>query len=177
MDFGLSYHSEFQNFSLIIRNFGTQLTTYAGTREPLPFEIAVSYAQLLQHAPLRLFVTLENLQKPGIAFINTARDQVDPDGNVTHENIRFYHHFFRHLVTGVEIFPRKRFKMRIGFNFRRAAEFGLKDINFSSGLAFGFGLRLNKFSLDYGYGQYHFAGNVHHIGIHIFLKKRNNDKE
>ncbi len=170
-DLALNYSSEFKNAALVVRNIGTQLTTYNGTREALPFEVAFSYAQLLQHAPLRFFITLENLQVPAIAFVNTARNQVDPDGNVTEENIRFYHHVFRHIITGAEIFPRKRFRLRIGFNFRRSAELGLQDVNFSSGLAYGFGLRLNKFSLDYGYGQYHFAGHAHHIGISIFLKK------
>ncbi len=177
LDLGLHYKNSFTEWAFIIRNAGFQLTTYNGSREQLPFEIAVSYSKLLEHAPFRFFLTLENLQKPKIAFVNTANSQIDPDGNVQYENIRFYHHIFRHFITGVEIFPRKRFRMRIGFNFRRAAELGLKDINFSSGLSYGFGLRLNKFSVDYGYGQYHFAGNVHHIGINIFLNKSNHEKE
>jgi len=175
-DLALSYRSDFSEAVLLLRNLGTQLTTYNGTREKLPFEAAFSYARLLEHAPLRLFVTLENLQKPAIAFINTAHDQTDPDGNVTHETIRLYDHFFRHVIAGAEIFPRKRFRLRLGYNFRRAAELGLQDIHFSSGLSFGFGLRLRKFSLDYGYGQYHFAGNVHHLGLHIYLKPANNEQ-
>ncbi|NPA43697.1 MAG: type IX secretion system protein PorQ [Chlorobi bacterium] len=176
-DLALRYAGEFTDAVLLVRNAGFQLTTYNGTREPLPFEIALSYARLLEHAPLRLYVTWENLQKPLIAFPNPARAQIDPDGNVREENIRFYHHIFRHLITGVEFFPRKRFRLRTGFNFRRAAELGLKDVNFSSGLAFGFGLRLNKFSVDYGYGQYHFAGNAHHLGIHIFLNPADHEKD
>ncbi len=176
-DLAISYLTEFNSGSLIIRNIGTQLTTYNGVKEPLPFEIALSYARLLEHAPLRLFITLENLQQPAIAFVNTARNQIDPDGNTIEENIRFYHHIFRHMILGAEVFPRKRFRFRMGYNFRRAAELGLKDMNFSSGLSLGFGLRLNKFSLDYGYGQYHFAGNSHHLGISIFLNNNKHEKK
>jgi len=176
-DLSVTYRSEFSEAVILLRNIGTQLTTYNGTREPLPFEAAVSYARLLEHAPLRLFVTFENLQDPAIAFVNPARAQIDPDGNEIPETIRLYDHVFRHIITGAEIFPRKRFRLRIGYNFRRAAELGLEDIHFSSGLSYGFGLRLNKFTLDYAYGQYHFAGNVHHLGLHFSLKPNSHEKD
>ncbi len=173
-DFGILFSNRSgSELSLVLRNFGFQISTYNGTRESFPFEVDFSYAQLLSHAPLRLFLTLENLQKPRIAFANTAYDQVDPNGNVIHENITWVHHFFRHVVIGTEIFPRKRFRLRLGFNFRRAAELGFKDINFSSGMSYGFGIRLNKFALDYGYGQYHYASNGHFFTLHLFLNGKN----
>jgi len=176
-DISLTYHDTLTDAAFLVRNAGFQLTTYNGSREPLPFEIALSYARLLEHAPLRLFVTFENLQVPAIAFVNPAHSQIDPDGNVQEETIRFYHHIFRHLITGAEIFPRKRFRLRIGFNFRRAAELGLQDVNFSSGMSYGFGLRLRKWAVDYGYGQYHFAGNTHHVGIHFYLHPKTATRE
>ncbi len=171
-DLGISYRHNGNEVALVFRNAGRQITTYNGTREALPFEIDLTYAKLLEHAPIRLYITLENLQKPRIAFINTARDQTDPNGNIQHENITIIHHIFRHIITGVEIFPRKRLNLRLGFNFRRAAELGLKDINFSSGFSAGLGIRLNRFALHYGYGQYHFAGNTHLIGLNIFLNAK-----
>ncbi len=170
LDVGLIYRNDKGGqWALVMRNLGRQFTTYNGTREPLPFEIDLTYAQLLEHAPLRLFLTAENLQKPRIAFVNTAYDQTDPNGNVTHQNITLVHHIFRHLIVGAELFPRKRFNLRLGYNFRRAGELGLKDVNFSSGLSFGLGLRLRRFALQYGYGQMHAAGNNHFIGLLIFL--------
>ncbi len=175
-DLGISYKNQSgDQLALVFRNAGRQITTYNGTREPLPFEIDFTYAKLLAHAPLRLYLTLENLQKPRIAFINTAHDQTDPNDNVQHENITVIHHIFRHIITGVEIFPRKRLNIRFGFNFRRSAELGIKDINFSSGFSAGLGLRLNRFALHYGYGQYHFAGNTHLLGINIFLNANKKD--
>ncbi len=173
-DLGFFYKdSTGTQMALVIRNFGYQIQTYNGTRESFPFEIDFSFSKLLAHAPLRIFVTLENLQKPRIAFVNTVNDQISPDGEVIHENIGIVQHIFRHFVTGVEIFPRKRFHLQLGYNFRRAAELGFKDVNFSSGMAYGFGIRFNTFALDYGYGQYHYASNGHFFTLHFFLKTKN----
>ncbi|NPA45691.1 MAG: type IX secretion system protein PorQ [Chlorobi bacterium] len=172
VDLGLDYRNRSGGeWALVLRNAGRQLTTYNGTQEALPLEVDLTYAQLLEHAPFRLFVTAENLQEPAIAFANPVNDRTDPNGEVTHENITLVHHIFRHLIVGTEFFPRKRFHLRAGYNFRRAAELGFKDINFSSGLSFGLGLRLRHFSLEYGYGQMHYAGNNHFISLHIFLHK------
>ena len=170
IDLGVLYkNNRGGSLALVLRNIGKQLTTYNGTNEPLPFEIDITYAQLLEHAPLRLFLTAENLQKPRIAFINTAYDQTDPNGNIIHQNIGFVDHVFRHIIVGAEFFPRKRFNLRMGYNFRRAAELGLKDIHFSSGLSFGMRIHLGKFDVQYGYGQMHAAGNNHFIGLILLL--------
>ena len=172
VDIGLDYRNHSGGeWALVLRNAGKQLTTYNGTDEPLPLEVDLTYAQLMEHAPFRIFVTAENLQEPAIAFVNPINDQTDPNGEVTHENITLVHHIFRHLIVGTEFFPRKRFHLRAGYHFRRAAELGFKDIHFSSGLSFGLGLRLRRFSVEYGYGQMHYAGNNHFISLHIFLNK------
>jgi len=154
---------------LAFRNMGQQLSTYNGTLEPLPFEVDFSYAQLLEHAPFRLYFTAENLQEWKIAFVNTAYDQQDPNGEIIHENITWIHQIFRHFIIGAEMFPRKKLSFRMGYNFRRAAELGFKDVRFSSGLSFGAGLRMRRFSVQYGYGQMHAAGNNHFLSLHIYL--------
>lgn len=170
-DFSLDYRNEKGGeWVLAFRNMGQQLTTYNGTPEPLPFEVDLGYAQLLEHAPFRFYVTAENLQKLKIAFVNTAHDQQDPNGQVIHENITWMQHVFRHFVVGAEIFPRKPFRFRMGYSFRRAAELGFKDIRFSSGLSFGAELRLRRFSVQYGYGQMHAAGSNHFLSVHLYLQ-------
>jgi hypothetical protein len=173
LDFGLSYDNRKQGIqsALVFRNFGTQLSTYQGTKENLPFEIDASFSKTFLHAPFKWFVTLENLQKPKIAFVNTAHNTQDPNGLVIEENISIVDHIFRHIIIGVELFPRKRFNLRAGYNFRRAAELGLKDQNFSSGFSAGFGLRLRKFEINYGYGGYSFASNANYFSIIVNLNE------
>ncbi len=155
--------------ALVFKNIGTQLTTYQGTKEKLPFEINFSFSKLFSHAPLKWFVTFENIQKPKIAFVNTAHNTEDPNGEVIEENIKFTDHFFRHLILGAEIFPRKKFNLRFGYNFRRTAELSLKTQRFMSGINFGMGIKLRKFEINYAYGKYNLASNAHFISATINL--------
>ena len=55
VDFGAIYIDDYNdiNVALTVRNVGTQFTTYAGQREPLPFEIIAGVSQQLEHVPLR----------------------------------------------------------------------------------------------------------------------------
>jgi hypothetical protein len=173
LDFGLNYNNSEQEIqtALVVRNFGIQLSTYQGTKEALPFEIDATFSKTFLHAPFKWLVTFENLQKPKIAFVNTAHNTQDPNGEVIEENISIVDHIFRHLILGVELFPRKRFNFRAGYNFRRAAELGLKGQNFSSGFNAGFGLRLRKFEINYGYGGYSFASNANYFSIIVNLNE------
>ena len=173
MDLGLLYKDEEKGVQtgLVMRNFGTQLSTYQGTKEDLPFEVDFTFSKTFMHAPFKWFVTFENLQEPEIAFVNTAHNTQDPNGDVIEENITTVDHIFRHLIVGVELFPRKRFNLRAGYNFRRAAELGLKDQRFGSGMNFGFGLRLRKFEINYAYGNYSFASNANYISVTLNLNE------
>ena len=172
-DFGLLYQNDKKGIAtgLTARNFGFQLTTYQGTKESLPFEVDLSFAKTFLHAPFKWFVTIENIQKPKIAFVNTAHNTQDPNGNVIEEDIKFTDHLFRHLIVGVELFPRKRFNLRAGYNFRRGAELSQKDERFGSGFNFGFGLHLNKFEVNYAYSNYNYASGTNFISITINLNK------
>lgn len=170
-DAGFLYRNDINGIAtgLTLRNFGFQLTTYQGNREPLPFEVDLTFAKTFLHAPFKWFVTLENIQKPKIAFVNTAHNTQDPNGNVIEENIKFTDHLFRHLIVGVELFPKKRFNVRAGYNFRRGAELSQKDERFGSGFNFGFGLRLNKFEINYAYSNYNYAAGTNFISITVNL--------
>lgn len=172
-DIGLLYSDDEKGVhsGLVFRNFGTQITTYQGTVEPLPFEIDFTFAKTFLHAPFKWYITLENLQKPKIAFVNEAHNTQDPNGNEIQENITVTDHIFRHVILGVELFPRKRFHVTAGYNFRRAAELGLKDAKFVSAINFGIGLKLRKFEVNYGYGNYNYASNASYFSVAVNLNE------
>jgi hypothetical protein len=161
-DLGFLYKNEEKGLqsALVFRNMGWQLSTYQGVNESLPFEIDFSFSKTFLHAPFKWFVTFENLQKPEIAFVNTAHNTQDPNGKVIEENISFGDHLARHTIIGLELFPKKRFNARVGYSFRRGAELGLKDERFGAGLNFGFGLQLRKFEINYAYGSFSNASNA-----------------
>jgi hypothetical protein len=159
------------NWALVIRNIGTQFTTYADRREKLPTEVMIGVSQEVENVPLRWHLTLENLQQWQIAFSNPARAETSIDGGVTQEKVSFFNNALRHLIVGAELFPRKGFNLRIGYNFRRAEELRILEQRNFSGMSFGFGLKIKNLKFDYSYSKYTLAGNTSLFGVTINLDR------
>lgn len=172
IDIGAIYINEDLDFhaALVVRNLGTQITTYAGQREPLPLEIDFGMSQKLENVPIRWHITMENLQTWNIAKPNPARSVTDLDGNQTEEKIGFFNNTLRHLILGAELFPDKGFNIRVGYNFRRAEELRIVDQRNFSGLSFGIGLKMNKMRFSYSHARYTSAANTSFFGLHIDLQ-------
>jgi hypothetical protein len=172
VDIGAIYIDEKNdvNWALVFRNVGTQFTTYSGLREKLPLEIIVGVSQELEHVPIRWHLTFENLQQWNIAFANPERAQTSIDGTTSPENISFLTNAIRHTIIGVELFPKKSFNLRLGYNFRRAAELKLVEQRSFSGISAGFGLKFNKLKFNYSYSRYTLAANTSLFGLTINLQ-------
>lgn len=155
------------NWALVVRNIGTQFTTYADAREKLPLEIIAGVSQQVENVPIRWHLTLENLQQWNIAFSNPARAEGSIDGGSTPEKVSFFNNALRHVVLGAELFPTKGFNIRLGYNFRRAEELRLVEQRNFSGISAGFGLKINKLKFNYSYSRYTLAANTSLFGLTI----------
>lgn len=155
------------NWALVVRNIGTQFTRYAETNEKLPLEIIVGVSQEVENVPIRWHLTLENLQQWNIAFANPNRAENSIDGESTPEKVSFINNALRHVIVGAELFPKKSFNLRIGYNFRRGEELRLVEHRNFSGISAGFGLRINKLKFNYSYSRYTIAANTSLFGLTI----------
>jgi hypothetical protein len=155
------------NWGLVIRNIGTQFTTYSEVREKLPLEVILGVSQELEHVPLRWHLTLENLQQWNVAFSNPVREELSLDRTSAEEKISFVNTALRHVIFGVELFPKKSFNLRLGYNFRRAEELRILEQRNFSGVSLGFGLKFNKLKFNYSYSRYTLAGNTSLFGLTI----------
>jgi hypothetical protein len=155
------------NWGLVIRNIGTQFTTYSGQSEKLPLEIMLGVSQELENVPIRWHLTLENLQQWNLAFSNPNRSQTSLNGSSQDEKVSAVNNALRHVIFGVELFPKKAVNFRIGYNFRRAEELRVVDQRNFSGISAGFGLKLNKLKFNYSYSRYTLAGNTSLFGLTI----------
>ena len=153
------------NIALVVRNIGTQFTTYAETNEKLPLEIMAGISQELENVPIRWHLTLENLQQWKLAFSNPNRAIGSIDGGAEEEKVSFVNNALRHVILGVELFPKKGFNLRLGYNFRRAEELRLLEQRNFSGLSVGFGLKFNRIKLNYSYSRYTLAANTSLFGL------------
>ena len=172
IDLGILYINEDLDFNaaIAVRNLGSQITTYAGLNEPIPFEIDFGMSQTLDHMPLRWHLTLENLQKWPIARANPARVTGDLEGNQTNEKVGFLNKTIRHLILGAELFPDRGFNIRLGYSFRRAEELRILEQRNFSGLSFGIGVKLNKMRFSYSHARYTSASNASFFGLQIDLQ-------
>ena len=155
------------NYALVIRNIGTQFTTYNGTNEKLPLEIMVGISQQVENVPLRWHLTLENLQQWNIAFSNPNRAVNSLDGGSSEEKVSFVNNALRHVIIGAELFPTKSFNVRLGYNFRRGEELRLEEQRNFSGISLGFGLKMGRLKFDYSYSRYTLAANTSLFGLTI----------
>ena len=169
IDLGALYIDERNdvNWALVIRNIGTQFTTYSGTKEDLPLEIMAGVSQQLENVPLRWHLTIDNLQQWNIAVSNPNRAVSSLDGTTTPEKISAMKNALEHVIFGVELFPQRAFNLRIGYNFRRAEELRIMDQRNFSGMSVGFGLKFNKLKFNYSYSRYTLAGNTSLFGLTI----------
>ncbi|TNJ41536.1 type IX secretion system protein PorQ [Tamlana fucoidanivorans] len=172
VDLGLLYIDEAIDFNaaLVVRNLGSQITTYADIYEKLPFEVAFGMSQKLENVPIRWHITLENLQQWPIARPNPARVTSDLSGNQSSEKIGFIGQVIRHTIIGAELFPDKGFNIRLGYNFRRGEDLRIVDQRNFSGLSAGISIKMNRMRFSYTHAKYTSAGNSNFFGLQIDLR-------
>lgn len=175
-DVGLLYYNEYKPyiFTVVARNIGGQITSFNGTLERLPFEVAVGASFELENVPLRWYFTADNLQKWNVAVPNPSKSTTDLEGNTTQESISFFDNMFRHIVIGAELFPKSAINLRVGYNFRRGKELQLQNVRTFGGMSFGFGLKMNKIKLNYAYSKIHSATNISTFSLQIDLDSSKN---
>ncbi len=172
MDLGLLYVEEDSkwNFAFTVRNLGAQLSTYADEREKLPLDVMIGVSKELENVPIRWHVTLDNLQKWDLSYSNPSRSETNLEGEITEEKIGFFNNALRHVIIGAELFPDKKFNLRLGYNFRKGEELRIVDQRHFSGITAGFGFRFNRIRIDYSYSRHTVAANTSLFGLAVDLQ-------
>ncbi|MCQ2347645.1 MAG: type IX secretion system protein PorQ [Paludibacteraceae bacterium] len=146
--------STFQ-MGLTLRNIGWQLkgfyTLESGqARESLPLNLELGLAYRFKHAPLRISMTIHNLQRWNL---NYERTNLPKDDSNT--NIQWYDMMFRHTIFALDIVPKSdKFYLTLSYNHRRRAEMGLKDQRSLAGFGIGGGVKIKMISVGFAVSQY-----------------------
>lgn len=162
-DFGLVFHDiDYNtNVSLAVRNVGTQLVTYAGTKEKMPIQVNLGVSHRLEHVPVEITFALHDLQKFDIS------EEFNDHGIKT----KFGRKFIDHVSAGVELFPGQPFNIRAGYNFKRGNELKIQEARAFAGLTYGFGIRINAFRFDFAHANYYKGSNTNHFGLIVNLER------
>lgn len=178
-DAGLMYADTAKrlHLAIVLRNVGAEIRAYDGLREDLPYDLQVGFSKQLRYLPFRFSVIAHHLQQWDIRYDdpNAQDDEVllfgdeqaqSGKGNGQVDNL------FRHLIFNGEFLlgRNEAFRMRIGYNHLRKKELSVRNYRSLAGFSGGVGIKISRFRLDVGYGAYHLAGGVFHVGLGTNLK-------
>jgi hypothetical protein len=79
--------------------------------------------------------------------------------------------FSRHFIIGAEILLSKNFHIRGAYNFQRRNELIVEGKPGTVGFSFGVGLKVSKFVISYGRGNYHVGAAANHLSISTNLSE------
>lgn len=179
-DAGLLYADTSRRLTLglVVRNAGAQMATYNGIREDLPFDLQFGISKRLRYLPFRISIIAHHLHDWDIRYNDPNAETEDvllfgdeepksKKGNASIDNV------FRHLIfNGEFLLGRKEgFRIRIGYNHLLKKELTVRNYRSLAGFSGGVGIKVSRFRVDVGYGSYHLAGGVVHLGIGTNLKE------
>lgn len=167
-DVGLTWYKEEHQLcaALVVKNLGTQITTYSAGRESLPFEVQAAITKQLKNAPFRFTLTGQQLQKFDLTYRDPYLNTTDPlTGETTTKKISGTEKVMRHMAFGLEVLFTKNFNLRFGYNYMRRKELAITDRKGMAGMSLGFGMRINRFGISYAHETYNRAGGDNHFTL------------
>ena len=180
VDLAAMYHNPEQRIAvtLVAQNIGSQLGTYANgqSRRSLPSDIQLGLTKRLKHLPFRFGITYQSLQKWNIRYDNpnqVAEETLlgQTESGPTKAQI-FTDNLMRHFVFNGEFLLNKseNLRFRFGYNHRRKKELAVENFRSFGGFSLGFGLKVNRFRIDYARSLYHLAGAANFFSISTNIK-------
>lgn len=167
-DAGLFYNDSAALFSagLVAKNMGTQLTTYSGSAEDLPFDLQAGFTKKLRDAPFAFSVTAQQLHQ-----FNTVYNDSVFNAEAGYDNTAsFGNKLFNHFVFATHIYIGANLQATIGYNRLRRNELNLGSSgNGLNGFSAGFSARFNKLHFQYARAYFGRGHAYNQFGIHLQL--------
>lgn len=177
IDIGGLYRDTTRNLNIVgvIKNLGIQWKGYTDTKNPLPLEVQLGISHKLRHAPFRISLVAQHLQKWDLSYVDpNEKARIDP---LTGDTIQvkksgFFDNLARHGKLQLEILIGKKFQLRTAFDYQRRKELAIVGRGGLAGFSFGAGMAFKRFSVDYGWYIYSVAGSQHGLTLNFLLSKK-----
>ena len=159
VDLGLNYYNPdiMLSASLVARNLGGQVKTFDGTQEPIPFNLLAGVSKEFAYAPIRLSLTLTDLDKWKTEDFYNSSD--NSWGDI----------LLKHFIIGADIFPTHNTYLSVGYNFLLRSELKNNAKRSLEGFSIGAGLQLHSIKVGVSYGKYHVSASSLMMNFAIVL--------
>jgi len=146
-DFAFRYQSTdtLTNAAIVVRNVGSQITTYTGNYENVPFGVDVALRRKMKYAPFAISVAYSDLQ----AFV------------VSNTKAPFIENLLKHFSIAADVRMLKSFDLMLGFNVRKFGDMTWENGRKAVGLSLGAAFNRPNWKLSYGWAKQHAAGGTH----------------
>jgi hypothetical protein len=164
--------------SFVANNAGRQLATYNNTKESIPFRLSMGFSKRLKHLPFRFSLLLHDLQRWDIRYNDPNKVVISEFLGATTTNTENpkLDNLARHLTVNGEFLlgQKENFRLRFGYNHLSHRELSVDNYRSIGGFSVGFGIKINRFRLDFARSIYNLAGGTNFFSfstnINEFLK-------
>lgn len=174
-DVGAHFQTRDSTFQLglSLQNIGWQLKGFysdegGSNHEMLPINLQLGWSYRFAHAPIRLSMTIHNMQQWNLGYEYTNIATSTLTGEPLSTKVQWYDMMFRHTIFAIDIIPKsERFYLTVSYNHRRRAEMNLADQRSIAGFAFGAGVRIYKFRLGFAMSQLTKSNFSYQVGLSL----------
>jgi len=169
LDVGLNYYDSIRQLQIgfVAKNMGSQLTTYAGIYEDMPFDIQVGITKRLIGSPLQFSLTAQRLHQFNVTYNDTAFNSVN---GIRDPSTDMVSNLFRHLILATEILVSDRFQFSLGFNVLRRSELLVSNsANGLTGFSFGVTYTIKKMQAHFARSSYQQNNGINQFGVSVKL--------
>ena len=170
VDFGVLYEDSSSKIaaSVVAKNMGFQIKTYAGTAEDLPFDLEIGVTKRLLHAPFGFSLTAQHVHQFNILYRDTAFN----NANGLSSNSGFLARLFNHFVIATQIYIGNNLEGTIGYNQLRRSELNIGSSgNGLNGFSAGIRIKFQKLQILYAISNYQRNIAYNQFGLALWLDK------
>lgn len=155
VDLGMNYYDVDKGFSgsLVFKNLGGQIVKYHETYEGLPWDIQLGISKRFEHAPIRISVTAQHLNKWDLTVTPTY--ETTSTGEVKEKKDSFGKTALKHFIFGIDLLPTENTYIAVGYNYKRNDDLGLEEKRSLTGFSAGAGIRISSFQAGFSVSQMH----------------------
>lgn len=169
-DGGVLYQDSANGFSasLLAKNMGYQLSSYAGEKEDLPFDLQVGFTKRLSKSPFGFSVTAQQLHRFNLVYNDTTFNQ---DNELTVGN-SFASRLFNHFVFASHIYIGNHIEATVGYNHLRRNELSMGSTgNGMTGFSLGARIKFQKLQVLYARSTYQSGVAFNQLAVNLQLNR------